>query len=113
MTSIANQSSWQRRLIGPRYDEVGSAPLWSLLYLMFLFMNWANRPWQEWIGPSVLSVIVFLPLYFLAYRSSGRRLLMCEAAIAALQTLKLEPQPQVVVALGLRITNCAPSRSSL
>jgi hypothetical protein len=24
-----------------------------------------------------------------------------------------EPQPQVVVALGLRITNCAPSRSSL
>jgi two-component system sensor histidine kinase DesK len=84
MTATSNPASWQRRLIGPRYDEVGSAPLWSLLYLMFLFMNWANRPWQEWIGPSVLSVIVFLPLYFLAYRSSGRHLLICEAAIAAL-----------------------------
>ncbi len=28
------------------------------------------------------------------------------------QTLKDEPQPQVVAALGLRMTNCAPSRSS-
>ncbi len=84
MTPTSNTSSWQRRLIGPRYDEVGAAPLWSLLYLMFLFMNWANRPWQEWLVPSVLSVIVFLPLYFLAHRSGRRRLLVCEAAIAAL-----------------------------
>ena len=29
------------------------------------------------------------------------------------QTEKLEPQPQVVVALGFLMTNCAPSRSSL
>ena len=29
------------------------------------------------------------------------------------QAEKEEPQPQVVVAFGLRITNCAPSRSSL
>ena len=29
------------------------------------------------------------------------------------QTLKLEPQPQVVVAFGFLMTNCAPSRSSL
>src|SRR5690606_19058485 len=29
------------------------------------------------------------------------------------QTLKLEPQPQVVDAFGFLITNCAPSRSSL
>ena len=29
------------------------------------------------------------------------------------QTLKLDPQPQVVVALGFLITNCAPSKSSL
>ena len=28
-------------------------------------------------------------------------------------TEKDEPQPQVVVAFGLRITNCAPSKSSL
>ena len=30
-----------------------------------------------------------------------------------LQALKLEPQPQVVVAFGFLITNCAPCRSSL
>jgi len=84
MTPTSNPSSWQRRLIGPRYDEIGTAPLWSLLYLMFLFMNWANRPWREWIAPTLLSVAVFLPLYFFAYRSHGRRLLVCEAAIAAL-----------------------------
>ncbi len=29
------------------------------------------------------------------------------------QAEKLEPQPQVVVALGFLITNCAPCRSSL
>ena len=32
---------------------------------------------------------------------------------AAAQTVKLLPQPQVVLALGLRITNCAPPRPSL
>lgn len=32
--------------------------------------------------------------------------------IGGSQIPKEEPQPQVVVALGLRITNCAPSRSS-
>ena len=58
----SNTPSWVRTLVGPRYDEIGSAPLWSLLYLMFLFMNWANRPWQEWIVPTVLSAVVFLPL---------------------------------------------------
>jgi len=84
MTPNLDAPSWQRRLIGPRYDEVGSAPLWSLLYMLFLFMNWANRPWQEWIAPTLLSVAIFLPLYFLAYRQAGRRLLACEIAIAAL-----------------------------
>ncbi len=29
------------------------------------------------------------------------------------QAVKLEPQPQVLVAFGFLITNCAPSRSSL
>ena len=32
---------------------------------------------------------------------------------AAAQTVKLLPQPQVVLALGLRITNCAPASDSL
>ena len=36
-----------------------------------------------------------------------------QAKLAGIQTLKLEPQPQVVEALGFLITNCAPSKSSL
>ena len=36
-----------------------------------------------------------------------------DADRAETQTVKLDPQPQVVVAFGLRMTNCAPSRSSL
>ncbi len=37
----------------------------------------------------------------------------CRGGSAGNQTLKLEPQPQVVVALGFLMTNCAPFRSSL
>ncbi len=35
----------------------------------------------------------------------------CRAGIA--QTVKLLPQPQVVLAFGLRITNCAPVNDSV
>ncbi len=36
-----------------------------------------------------------------------------EAEARCAYTENEEPQPQVVVALGLRMTNCAPSMSSL
>jgi hypothetical protein len=39
------------------------------------------------------------------------RLFLCGGV--SFQTEKLEPQPQVVVALGFLITNCEPVRSSL
>ncbi len=78
---------WWPRLkafVTPRYDELGWAPLWTLLYLMFLFTNWANRPVEVWLLPTVLSLVVFLPLYFVAYRRSGRRVLAYAATIAML-----------------------------
>lgn len=79
--------AWKRALfefVTPRYDEIGWAPAWSLLYLMFLFMNWANQPVGTWLAPTVLSVAAFVPLYFSAYRSCGRRMLGHAVAIALL-----------------------------
>lgn len=84
---MQSSKPWWPRLkafVTPCYDELGWAPLWSLLYLMFLFMNWANRPVETWLPPTVLSLAVFLPLYFVAYRRGGRRVLAYAAAIALL-----------------------------
>jgi two-component system sensor histidine kinase DesK len=65
-------------------EEEGHAPLWSLLYLGFLFMNWNDRPLAAWLPATVLSIAVFLPLYFRAMWLRGRRILGYAAAIAAL-----------------------------
>ncbi len=82
----ALQSLKQRLLafVTPRYDEVGWAPLWNLFYLMFLFMNWANQPLESWLWPTLLSVLLFLPLFFSTFHQVGRRILINAAAIALL-----------------------------
>ncbi|HEY0232872.1 MAG TPA: sensor histidine kinase [Dokdonella sp.] len=72
----ANFSPWS--------DEFGSTPLWSLLYLLFLFMNWADQPPHVWLPATLISIVVFLPLYFRAYRQCGRKLLVHAAAIVAI-----------------------------
>ncbi len=46
------------------------------------------------------------------HRSRRRPLNEGDAPLRSFQVEKDEPQPQVVVAFGLRMTNCAPSRSS-
>jgi len=65
-----------------RHAEQGWAPLWSLLYLGFLFINYNGRPASVWLPPTVLSVCVFLPLYYRALQVCGRRRLYYGAAIA-------------------------------
>lgn len=65
-------------------EEEGHAPLWSLLYLGFLFMNWNDRPLASWLPATLLSIAIFLPIYFRAMWLRGRRILVCAAAIAAL-----------------------------
>jgi two-component system, NarL family, sensor histidine kinase DesK len=73
------------RLLPERFiEEEGYAPLWSLLYLGFLFMNWNDRPLASWLPATLLSIVLFLPLYFRAMWLRGRRILVCAAAIAAL-----------------------------
>lgn len=84
--NLSRQHGWSRLkgFFTPQRDELGLAPLWSLLYLLFVFMNWGNQPFEVWFAPTLLSVVVFLPLYFSAYRRSGRRALAHAAVIAAL-----------------------------
>ena len=67
--------------------EQGWAPLWSLLYLGFLFMNFSPRP--HWLGLTLASIPVFLPLYFLAQLRTGQRRLAYALAVAMLGYLLL------------------------
>ncbi len=66
----------------PDLADQGWAPLWSLLYLGFLFINYNGRPASTWLPPTALSVCVFLPLYYRALQVCGRRRLYYGAAIA-------------------------------
>jgi two-component system sensor histidine kinase DesK len=71
------------RLLPPQPDEQ-APPFWSLLYLLFLFVNWSEQPARIWLGPTLLSIAAFLPLYVRAFRRKGAARLAHAAAIAAL-----------------------------
>lgn len=75
---------WLRAKLPPQWAEQGWAPLWSLLYLGFLFMNWSQYWHPFWLPATLASIAIFLPLYVLGYRHCGWRRLMLTAAIAAL-----------------------------
>lgn len=65
--SLPVLNSWRTRLLPERFiEEEGYAPLWSLLYLGFLFMNWNDRPLTSWLPATLLSIAIFLPIYFRA-----------------------------------------------
>jgi two-component system sensor histidine kinase DesK len=72
------------RLLPVPIDEQGWAPLWNLVYLGFLFMNWGGDRPLVWLPATLLSIVIFLPVYFHAYGQSGGRVLAHAALIAAL-----------------------------
>jgi two-component system, NarL family, sensor histidine kinase DesK len=83
---------WRGRLI-PESHGHGWMPFYMLGYLVFLFMpivlswlgetsGWRGSPTR--IGPTLLSIAVFLPVYFAAYRVTGIRALLCMLAIAGI-----------------------------
>lgn len=73
------------RLLPPQLvAEQGWAPVWSLLYLAFLFMNWSQYRQAYWLPATLLSIAVFLPLFFYGHWHCGSRRLAATAAIAAL-----------------------------
>lgn len=75
----------------PEALGLGWMPIFLLGYLVFLFVpllvpsnaNWGQSVrWYLW--PTLLSVAVFLPMYFLAYRGSAMTRVLCTLGIAAL-----------------------------
>lgn len=78
----------RRRLLPADADQSSrdesSGALWSLLYLGFLFVNWGQQAWQVWLVATLLSIAIFLPLFFGALRQRGASWFACVASIAAL-----------------------------
>ena len=74
----------QARVLPEHVVEQGWAPLWSLLYLGFLFMNWNSASLMSWLPATLVSLAIFLPLYLRALWRTGASLLRHAAAIAAL-----------------------------
>ena len=85
---------WRARLV-PEALGLGWMPFFTLGYLPFLFMpfvltwfgdargGWVG-PAREVLGPTLLSIAVFLPLYFAAYRLEDTGTRLCMVAIAAI-----------------------------
>lgn len=78
------------RLI-PEALGLGWMPILLLGYLVFLFIPVlvpSNAGWGQgvrwYLWPTLLSVVVFLPMYFLAYRGSAMTRVLCTVGIAAL-----------------------------
>jgi len=68
----------------PDDPEVGRVPYLWLMYLVFVFlgpplMHAAGEIWV-WVG-TVVSVLLFVPLYFVGYWVEGRRLLLVSTGI--------------------------------
>jgi two-component system, NarL family, sensor histidine kinase DesK len=84
MTGLtATLRSVRRHILPPDLDDLGWAPVWSLLYLGFLFMTW-DEPTREWLRATLVSIAIFLPVYFRCYWLTGWRQLAHLAAIAGL-----------------------------
>ena len=75
----------------PEALGLGWMPLLLLGYLLFLFVPVlvpSNADWGEgvrwYLWPTLVSIAVFLPMYFLAYRGSAMTRVLCTLGIAAL-----------------------------
>lgn len=104
MTTLhARLRHWRARLI-PEELQLGWVPFYNLGFLLFLFMpalfDYRGKTEMYWVGmpagilwPTLATVAVFLPLYFMAHRSGGRSPIACMLAIAALGFLLLPVNP--------------------
>lgn len=93
-----------RHWLVPDELQLGWMPVGNLGYLVFLFLplifTGPGGVAEAWypphlgqVGSTLLSVAVFLPLYFAGYRASGRHLVACVLGIAALGYVLLPVNP--------------------
>lgn len=96
LRSLHARSLRLRHWLVPDELQLGWMPVFNLGYLVFLVLPliftgrggsvaeawYPARLGQGW--PTLLSIAVFLPLYFAGYRASGVRLIACMLGIAAL-----------------------------
>jgi two-component system sensor histidine kinase DesK len=82
----ARWQDWRRRL-READDAEARQPLWSLFYLLFLFINWNGRPLLDWLPATLLSVGFFLPAYFVPTGGGRLAVLARTVAIALLGAL--------------------------
>ena len=95
MTTLkARLLQWRARLI-PEDLQLGWMPFYNLGYLVFLFMpalfDYSGKSERYWVGmqsgmlwPTLVTIAVFLPLYFTFYRGNPRLSVPCMLAIAGL-----------------------------
>ena len=79
----ATLRNFRRHLLPQHLDDLGWAPVWSLLYLGFLFMTW-DEDSSNWLRPTFVSIAIFLPLYFRCYWLTGWKQLAHVGALASL-----------------------------
>lgn len=86
----------------PGERQLGWMPIFNLGFLAFLFMpllfsslgvDYSLRVPDVPFAPTVFSLVVFLPLYFLLYRSSGVQAILCMLGIGSLALLLLPFNP--------------------
>ena len=90
-SSLLSTLTRLRDRLVPEALGLGWMPIFLLGYLVFLFVPVlvpSNADWGEgvrwYLWPTLLSIAVFLPMYFLAYRASAMTRVLCTLGIAAL-----------------------------
>ena len=84
MKALSTVERWRTQALPPHLAEQGWGPLWSLLYLGFLFMNWGGYKPAYWLPATLVSIAIFLPLFFYTHWHCGWRRLASIAAIGGL-----------------------------
>lgn len=96
LRSLQSRLLRARHWLVPEELQLRWMPIFNLGYLVFLFLpllftGTSDSIAQAWyprrlglVWPTLLSVAVFLPLYFAAYRVSGIRRVACMLGVAAL-----------------------------
>lgn len=90
MSLLANPRliAWRDRLV-PAELDMGWASFISLGYLAFLYLPFLlpRIAARDWLGPTIVIMLAFLPLYFRAYWAQGRELVLLTVAMWALALL--------------------------